>query len=141
MTSTLALDAAIKVSLPEPRLLIANRWVESESQKTFPTINPSTGDEICQIAEADVDDVDKAVQAARSAFEHGPWHNMSASARGRLLYRLADLVERNAAQLAALESLDNGKPVAVAKAVDVTKTVACYRYFAGWADKIHGKTI
>jgi aldehyde dehydrogenase (NAD+) len=141
MTSTLALDAEIKVSLPELKLLIANRWVGSGSRRTFPTFNPSTGDVICQISEACADDVDKAVEAARAAFEYGPWHNMSASGRGRLLYRLADLIESNADQLAALESLDNGKPVSVARAVDVTKTVACYRYFAGWADKVHGQTI
>ena len=83
----------------------------------------------------------EAVQAARAAFEHGPWRKMRASERGRLLYRLADLIEHNADQLAALESLDNGKPLSVAKAVDVAKTVGCYRYFAGWTDKIHGKTI
>src|SRR5579871_5861999 len=140
MTSTL-LPAELSVSLPELKLLIANRWVASESRRTFATINPSTGEEICQVAEADAADVEQAVQAARDAFEHGPWHKMRASDRGRLLYRLADLIEGNADQLAALESLDNGKPFSVAKAVDVAKTVTCYRYFAGWTDKVHGKTI
>jgi aldehyde dehydrogenase (NAD+) len=81
------------------------------------------------------------VKAARTAFEHGPWRKTSASERGRLLLRLADLIEENADELAALESLDNGKPVSVAKAVDVAATADCYRYFAGWADKIQGKTI
>ncbi|MGA8741197.1 MAG: aldehyde dehydrogenase family protein [Terracidiphilus sp.] len=141
MTSTLALADEITVALPELKLLIANRWVASESGKTFTTINPSTGEEICQVAEADAADVERAVRAARSAFEHGPWRSMRASERGRLLHRLADLIESNVDQLARLESLDNGKPVSVAKAVDVAKTVACYRYFAGWADKVHGKTI
>jgi aldehyde dehydrogenase (NAD+) len=122
------------------RLLINNRWVPSESGKTFATINPSTGEEICQVAEADAADVDKAVKAARAAFE-GPWRKMRASERGRLLYRLADLIEANADELARLETLDNGKPLSIAKAVDVAKTVACYRYFAGWADKVQGKTI
>ena len=141
MTLTPALVSEIDTCLPERKLLIGNRCVESKSGKTFSTINPSTGDEICQIAEADTDDVEQAVRAARAAFESGPWRKMRASERGRLLYRLADLIESNADQLAALESLDNGKPFPVAKAVDVVKTVACYRYFAGWADKIHGKTI
>jgi aldehyde dehydrogenase (NAD+) len=122
------------------KLLINNRWVPSQSGKTFPTINPATGEEICQVAEADAGDVDNAVKAARTAFE-GPWRKMHASERGRLLHRLADLIEKNADQLARLESIDNGKPLSVAKAVDVAKTIACYRYFAGWADKVQGKTI
>jgi aldehyde dehydrogenase (NAD+) len=136
-----ALDSKIDIVLPERKLLIANRWVEGASRKRFATINPSTGDLICEIAEADAEDVENAVQAARAAFESGPWRKMHASERGRFLFRLADLIERNADQLAALETLDNGKPFSVAKAVDVAKTVACYRYFAGWADKIQGKTI
>lgn len=123
------------------QLLINNRWVASESGETFATINPSTGEEICQVAAADAADVEKAVEAARKAFEQGPWRKMNASERGRLLYRLADLIEKHGDELARLESLDNGKPVSVAKRVDVAKSIACYRYFAGWADKVQGKTI
>lgn len=123
------------------QLLINNRWVASESGETFATINPSTGVEICQVAAADAADVVKAVEAARKAFEQGPWRKMNASERGRLLYRLADLIEEHGDELARLESLDNGKPVSVAKRVDVAKAIACYRYFAGWADKVQGKTI
>jgi aldehyde dehydrogenase (NAD+) len=141
MSSAAPMHAETSVVLPELKLLIGNRWLPSQSGKTFATVNPSTGEEICQVAEADAADVDLAVHAARAAFEHGPWRKMKASERGRLLYRLADLIECNADALARLEALDNGKPVSVAKAVDVFKTVACYRYFAGWADKIHGKTI
>ena len=141
MISTMLVASEVEVALPELKLLINNQWVASESGRTFATVNPSTGEEICQVAEADAADVDKAVEAAREAFEHGPWRKMNASARGRLINRLADLIEHNADQLARLESLDNGKPVSVAKAVDVAKTVACYRYFAGWADKVQGKTI
>jgi aldehyde dehydrogenase (NAD+) len=129
------------VAVSATKLLIDNRWIASESGKTFATVNPSTGEEICQVSEADAADVEKAVQAARTAFELGPWRKMPASERGRLLHRLADLIENNADELAKLESLDNGKPVSVAKAVDVAATVACYRYFAGWADKVQGKTI
>jgi aldehyde dehydrogenase (NAD+) len=130
-----------QVPVSATKILINNRWVASASGKTFPTIDPSTGEEICQVAEADAADVDKAVAAARAAFERGPWRRMAASERGRLLNRLADLIEQHADELAALESLDNGKPVTLAKAVDVAATVGCYRYFAGWADKVHGKTI
>jgi aldehyde dehydrogenase (NAD+) len=129
------------VRVSATKILINNRWVESASGKTFPVINPSTGEEICQVAEADSADVDQAVRAARAAFEHGAWRKMPASARGGLLNRLADLIERHTDELATLESLDNGKPFGVAKAVDVAATVACYRYFAGWADKIQGRTI
>ncbi len=141
MTSALAVSSEIDIPVFETQLLINNRWVASASGKTFATINPSTGKEICQVAEADAADVDMAVHAARAAFEQGAWRKIKASERGRLLYRLADLIEKNAAELARIESLDNGKPFSVARAVDVPKTIDCYRYFAGWADKIHGKTI
>jgi aldehyde dehydrogenase (NAD+) len=123
------------------KLLIGNEWVPSESGKTFPTFNPATGEEIAQISEADAADVDKAVRAARTAFECGPWRKTSASERGRLLNRLADLMEQNADEFAALETLDNGMPLAVARHVAVALTIAHFRYFAGWADKNHGKTI
>jgi len=123
------------------RLLINNQWVEAASGRTFPTINPATGEEICRVAEADQADVDRAVSSARRAFEHGPWGKMSASERGYFLYKLADLIENNKDELARLESLDNGKPYQVALAADLPLTIACYRYYAGWADKIQGRTI
>src|SRR5450432_3077338 len=141
MVSTLPVPTEVHVTPSVTKLLINNRWIPSESGKTFATVNPSTGEEICQIAEADAADVEKAVRAARAAFERGPWRKMQASDRGRLLNRLADLIENAADELARLESLDNGKPVSVAKAVDVAATVSCYRYFAGWADKVQGRTI
>jgi aldehyde dehydrogenase (NAD+) len=128
------------VATTAKKLLINNCWVDSESGKTFPTINPATGEEICQVAEADAADVDKAVRAARAAF-NGPWRKMAAAQRGVLLNRLADLIEKNAEELAQLEALDNGKPVAVARVADLPLVAACYRYYAGWADKVQGKTI
>jgi aldehyde dehydrogenase (NAD+) len=138
--ATATLEPRVKVG--PTKLLINNQWVESASEKTFPTVNPTTGEEICQVAEADAADVDKAVRAARRAFDHGPWRNkMSAAERGNLLNRLADLIEKNADELARLEALDNGKPYKVAKAADLALTIACYRYYAGWADKVQGKTI
>jgi aldehyde dehydrogenase (NAD+) len=123
------------------KLLINNQWVDSASGKTFATVNPSTGEVICEVAEADAADVDRAVQAARHVFERGPWRKTAASERGRLLNKLADLIERHADELARLESLDNGKPYAVASAADLPLTIACYRYYAGWADKVQGRTI
>src|SRR5213595_1736642 len=91
-------------------LFIGGKWLDSVSGKTFPTLNPATGETISSVAEGDKADVDLAVKAARKAFEEGPWPKMSASERGRLMNKLADLIEANREELAALESLDNGKP-------------------------------
>src|SRR5438093_7315643 len=122
-------------------LLIGGKWVDSVSGKTFATVNPATGETICQVAEGDKADVDLAVKAARKAFETGPWPKMNASERGRLLNKLADLIEQHREELAALETLDNGKPYRDSFNIDLPMTVKCYRYYAGWADKIEGKTI
>jgi aldehyde dehydrogenase (NAD+) len=125
----------------QTKLLIDGKWVNAASGKTFETTNPSTGEVIANVAEADKADVDKAVDAARAAFETGPWSKTSASERGRLMHKLADLLEKNIDELAALETLDNGKPISDSRNADLPLTIACYRYYAGWADKIHGKTI
>ena len=123
------------------QLLIGDQWVSSESGKTFPTYNPATGEKIAEVAEADIADVDKAVKVARKALERGPWSKTSASERGRLLNRLADLIEEHADELAKLETLDNGMPLSVARNVAIPLTLGQFRYFAGWADKNQGKTI
>src|SRR6516225_1922957 len=128
-------------TVKDQMLLIGGKWQPSASGKTFPTTNPATGEVICQVAEGDKADVDLAVKAARKAFEDGPWPKMNASERGRLLHRLADLIEEKREALAALETLDNGKPYRDSLNIDLPMTVKCYRYYAGWADKIHGKTI
>ena len=138
-TATSAVKPSVMVRAK--KLLINNEWVDSVSGKTFATINPATAEEICQVAEADSADVDKAVHAARVAFETGPWRQATASQRGLLLHRLADLIEKHADELAQLEALDNGKPYSVARAADLPPVIACFRYYAGWADKIQGKTI
>src|SRR6516165_8778478 len=110
-TATMKKPATIKApKVKDQPLLIGGKWLDSVSGKTFPTINPATGETICQVAEGDKADVDLAVKAARKAFEEGPWPKMNASERGRLLNKLADLVEANKQELTALESLDNGKP-------------------------------
>ncbi len=131
-----------KVQIKQTKMLIDNKWVDSVSGKTFETINPATGEVLANVAEADAADVDVAVKAARKAFHSkAPWRRMSASERGKLLNRLADLIEQNIEELATLESLDNGKPRHVARGADLPLVIACYRYYAGWADKIQGKTI
>jgi len=129
-------------AIPQEKLLINNEWVNSVSGKTFPTINPSTGEVICEVAEADKADVDLAVAAANEAFRLGsPWRRMDACNRGVLLNKLADLIERDMEYLAALETLDNGKPFQDAYFGDVPLAIKCFRYYAGWADKNHGKVI
>ncbi|MFO0848478.1 MAG: aldehyde dehydrogenase family protein [Gemmataceae bacterium] len=138
--ATLSRPAA-RPKVKDRQLLIGGKWQPAASGKTFTTINPATEEAVCQVAEGDAADIDLAVKAARKAFESGPWAKMNASDRGRLLNKLADLIEANADELAALEALDNGKPVHVARAADLPLTVKCYRYYAGWADKYHGKTI
>lgn len=130
-----------KVKIGPTQLLINNEWVNSVSGRRFQTINPTTGEIICDVAEADAADVDQAVKAARTAFTRGNWPQMSATKRGELLYKLADLIEQNIVELAQLESLDNGKPVTDSLNIDLPLVIACYRYYAGWADKIQGKTI
>lgn len=122
-------------------ILIGDEWRPSVSGKTFETVNPATEEVICNVAEGDKEDIDLAVHAARAAFESGPWSKMDARDRGRLLNRLADLMEDNLDELAALETLDNGKPINDARAADLPLSIDCLRYYAGWADKVHGDTI
>jgi aldehyde dehydrogenase (NAD+) len=142
MSTVLTETQAPEISIKQTKILIGNKWVDSVSGKTFETVNPATGDVLAKVAEADAADVDLAVKAARKAFHaKAHWRRMSASERGKIINRLADLIEKNAEELATLESLDNGKPRHVALAADLSLVVACYRYYAGWADKIQGKTI
>ena len=113
----------------------------SVSGKQFDTVNPATGKVIAQVAEAQKEDIDLAVKAARKAFSlDSPWRTMDASKRGRLMFKLADLMERDLDYLASLESFDNGKPFTEA-VMDVKGSIGTIRYYAGFADKIHGKTI
>lgn len=120
----------------QTQLLIDGKFVNSVSGKTFDTFNPATEEKIVSVQEADKIDVDKAVRAARKAFDEGPWRRMGASERGRLMYKLADLIEKNIDEIAALEALDNGKPFTFAKDGDISLVIKTLRYYAGWADKI-----
>merc|ERR1712002_1079921 len=122
------------------KLFINNEWVDAVSGKTFSTINPTNGEEICQVAEGDKADIDLAVDAAKKAFKLGSeWRRMDASIRGELLYKLANLIERDQSYLASLETLDNGKPYSYSYAADLALSIKCYRYYAGWADKFNGR--
>lgn len=123
------------------KMLIGGQWVASASGKTFETINPSTGEVLAHVAEGEAADIDRAVVAARKAFESGPWPKMTPSQRGRLLWKLADLIEQHADELAQLETLDNGKPIKYSRAADIPMTADHFRYFAGWATKLEGETI
>jgi phenylacetaldehyde dehydrogenase len=123
------------------KMLINGKWVEAVSGKTFPTYDPATGEVMTQVAEGDREDINRAVQAARQAFEHGPWRKLTPSDRGRMMWRLADLLEQNLEEFAEIESLDNGKPLAVARVADLPLAADLFRYMAGWATKIEGNTI
>src|SRR5580658_2175557 len=121
------------------KLLIGGKWVPAKSGKTFETINPATEEVLGLIAEGDKADVDEAVKVARAAYE-GKWSTMGPHERGRLLLKVADLIDKYADELAMLESLDNGKPLAQAKQIDVRGSAGMFRYFAGWPTKIYGET-
>ncbi|XP_033497259.2 retinaldehyde dehydrogenase 3 [Epinephelus lanceolatus] len=124
------------------KIFIDNEWHTSSSGRTFPTFNPATGVKICEVEEADKEDVDKAVQAAKAAGQRGsPWRRMDASSRGRLLHKLADLMERDRVLLATLETLDTGKPFLQSFFIDLDGSIKTLRYYAGWTDKIHGKSL
>ncbi|MDY3552498.1 aldehyde dehydrogenase family protein [Gemmata sp. JC717] len=130
-----------KPRVADQQLLIGGKWVDSVSGKTFETLDPASGEIICRVAEGDKADIDLAVRAARAALDTGPWGRMNASERGRLINKLADAIEAHKEELAALESLDNGKPIGDSLAADLPLSIQCYRYYAGWADKVFGQTL
>ncbi|HLM75355.1 MAG TPA: aldehyde dehydrogenase family protein, partial [Polyangiaceae bacterium] len=115
------------------RMLIGGQWLEAASGRTFPAFDPAMGEPIAQVAEGGAADIDKAVKAARAAFETGPWSRMLPAERTRLIWKLADLIEKHAEEFAQLESLNNGKPLTLARAVDIALAVEHFRYMAGWA--------
>ena len=134
-------EIVARPTIRQTQCFIGGEWIPAESGKTFETYHPATGEVIAQVAEGDAADVDKAVAAARKAFDDGPWRKMDARERGAIMYRLADLIEAELDELAALETLDNGKPISDSLAADLPLTIDCLRYYAGFADKIHGQTI
>ena len=139
---TVTLDRDVESFIGTPRQLFINgQWCDAVSGRTFETPNPATGETLARIAEGGAQDIDRAVRAAREAFEAGPWSRMTPSERGRIIWRIGDLILEHADELAQLESLDNGKPFAVARAADVPLAADMFHYMAGWATKIEGNTI
>jgi phenylacetaldehyde dehydrogenase len=138
---TVTLDKDVETFVAAPRQLFINgQWTDAASGKTFDTPNPATGETLARVAEGDAEDINRAVRAARAAFE-GPWSRMSPSERGRIIWRIGDLILEHRDELAQLESLDNGKPFAVAQAADVPLAADLFHYMAGWATKIEGNSI
>ena len=124
------------------KLLIDGEWVEAASGQTFATINPATEETLAEVAHGQAEDIERAVRAARRAFDDdSPWRRMNASDRGRIIWRISELIEEHADELAMLECLDNGKPYTVARAADVPLAADLFRYMAGWPTKIHGSTV
>jgi phenylacetaldehyde dehydrogenase len=139
---TVTVDRTVDEFTAAPRKLFINgQWTDAASGKTFATPNPATGETLANVAEGDAEDINRAVRAARAAFEDGPWSRLTASDRGRLIWKIGDLILEHADELAQLESLDNGKPVAVARAADVELAADLVHYRAGGATKIEGNTI
>ena len=128
------------VKTPVRKMLIGGKWVEAASGKTFATVNPADGSDLAHVAEGDKEDVDRAVKAARKAFDDGPWPRMTPAERERMLLKVADLIEQNATELAQLETLDNGKSLFETKNVDIPQAANTIRYYAGWVNKIAGET-
>ncbi len=140
VTTTVHDYVADFLSTPK-KIFINGKWVNAVSGKTFATLNPATGEKLVEVAAGDRADIDLAVKAARRAFEEGPWARMTPSERGRIIWKLADLLEYHTEEFAMLETLDNGKPLTVARAADVPLAIDLFRYMAGWATKIEGATI
>src|ERR1700728_3767556 len=138
MTATLDQSREQCTAIPR-QLFINGQWTDAASGKTFETPNPATGETLARIAEGDAEDINRAVRAARKAFESGPWSRMTPSERGRIIWRIGDLILEHADELAQLESLDNGNPFALAP--DVPLAADLSHYMAGWATKIEGNSI
>ncbi|HTR26735.1 MAG TPA: aldehyde dehydrogenase family protein [Terriglobales bacterium] len=142
VAAPIELNSRVAEFLKHPKkMFIDGAWVEAASGKTFDTFNPATGEVLAKVAEGDQADIDLAVKAARKAFEEGPWPEMSPADRSKLIWKLADLIDEHREELAELETLDNGKPLLFSKIVDVPTCAANFRYMAGFATKIEGKTI
>ena len=121
--------------------LIGGKWSPAASGKLFDVFNPADASVIARVPDSDKEDINRAVSAARRAFESGPWRRLTPSERGKLIWRIGDLILENADELAELESLDNGKPLTVARVADVPLAADLFHYMAGWATKIEGNTI
>ncbi|MGI8784668.1 MAG: aldehyde dehydrogenase family protein [Acidobacteriota bacterium] len=129
------------VEVKPGRLLIGGKWGDAASGKTIDVMNPSTAEVLTRVAAGDSEDVDRAVAAARKAFDEGPWPRMNANDRQRILWKVAELLTKHRDELAELETLNNGKPIFESKYVDIPGVIDCFEYYSGWATKVHGETI
>ena len=130
--------APTKVKVEPGKLFINGQFVDAASGGIFDTINPATGEVLTQVAQGREEDIDRAVRAARAAFDTGPWtRKMSASDRAKILWKVGDLLLAHAEELGELETLDSGKPVTENTKIDVPLAADCFHYYAGWATKIH----
>jgi phenylacetaldehyde dehydrogenase len=142
MATEMQVDPAAKEFVARERqMLIGGDWVSAASGKTFEVFNPATGEVLANVAEGDSEDIDRAVKTARAAFEDGPWSRMTPSERGRAIHRIGDLILEHGDELAALETLDNGKPIGIARAADIPLAADNFHYYAGWTTKLGGETI
>src|SRR5438445_12231546 len=142
MQAAVSLQSEVErfVSAPVRKMLIDGKWVEAASGKTFETPNPATGEVLARVAEGGAEDVERAVRAARRAFDEGRWPHVPPPERERFLLKVADLIETHADELAQLETLDNGKPLMESRHVDIPAAADTFRYYGGWVNKIYGET-
>src|SRR5919201_6646949 len=142
ITTAYPVEARLREFVAQPRkLLIDGQWVDAVEGRTFGVLDPATGEQVAEVARGDERDIERAVRAARRAFEGGPWASMTRSERGRLIWRLGDLLLEHLEEFAQLETLDNGKPLSVARVADVPLAADLFHYMAGWATKLEGTTI
>jgi acyl-CoA reductase-like NAD-dependent aldehyde dehydrogenase len=131
-----ARNSAALSFLRKPKLLLIDgKWVPAKSGKTFETINPTNEEVLARIAEGDKADVDEAVKAARKAFDEGPWPGMNPHQRARLMFKIAELIDEHADELAEIETLDNGKPLTFSRGFDIPAAAETFRYYGGWRDQ------
>ncbi len=135
------MDAKTQCCVAPKKIFIQNEWCDAESGKTFSVVNPATEEVLAEVAEGDAHDIDRAVRAARQAFEKGAWPRLSARERGRILSQVASLIEKHSDVLAEMETRNNGKPISETKSVDIPFARETFEYYAGLADKIHGETL
>jgi acyl-CoA reductase-like NAD-dependent aldehyde dehydrogenase len=143
MEAAIKLDPSVEsfVGVPFRKMLIDGKWVPAASGKTFDVVNPANNEVLAKVAEGDAEDIDRAVKAARRAFDEGPWSRSKPADRVRLLLGIAEQIERHAEELAQLETLDNGKSINESRNVDIPAAAGTFRYYAGWVDKVYGQTI
>ena len=137
----LGMQIPVQQSLKPLTLFINGRWEDSTSDKSIPVTNPATGEQLTTVCDASAEDVDRAVQAARRAYDKGSWRKMNVSQRERIIWRIGELIEKNKEELGTLESLNNGKTFREALRGDIPPAYDIFYYYTGWTRKIYGETI